>query len=139
MNTDILLKLIYNFQSRVQLAITLFDIHLGLKNVMYWRQAKIPIKGFLDKEKTMPYYFHGSGCCLKTPEGEIDWDFGDRGRFDGFDLWRLKKFVNNNKGSYPDFEDDKILSQTFEFAIKIGIIKKDITEQAGHLYYLVPV
>lgn len=40
----------------------------------------------------LEYEFHGVGCRARWTNGEVDFDFGPRGRSDGFDAWRLHTF-----------------------------------------------
>lgn len=135
MSTERLFQLIEAFQARVRLAIELFREHRGISDLLDWRQHGLPRTGFITYDKRFAYAFHGIGCRVETPEGEIDWDFGPNGRADGVDLWRLQGFIDASPGEFPEFEGNEILAELFGTAIRDGLLRKDPSEQAGHLYY----
>ena len=135
MNTERLFELIEAFQARVRMAIELFREHRGISDPLDWRQHGLPRVGFITDDKRFAYAFHGIGCRAETPEGEIDWDFGESGRADGVDLWRLQRFVDASPREFPEFERGELLADLFEAAIRGGLLRKDPSEQAGHLYY----
>ncbi|WLT32336.1 hypothetical protein [Geothrix sp. PMB-07] len=130
-------QLIDAYQARVRLAVSLFKAHRGISDLMDWRRQGLSRMGFIDVEQQFEYAFHGAGCRVETPEGPIDWDFGDNGRVDGFDLWRLSVFVQSTPEAFPEFEDGAVLGQAFTAAVQSGIIRKDPKEQVPHLYYRV--
>src|SRR6185295_8225991 len=92
-----LVSLINEYQIKVLEAADLFKKHKGIApdELMYWRQAGLPREGFVDPEQTIEYFFHGIGCRVSLPSGEVDWDFGHDGRLDGFDAWRLGCFAED--------------------------------------------
>lgn len=129
-------KLIKAFQARVRLAVSLLQAKSGLVNLFDWERRGFPRRGFIDEAQTLTYYFHGIGCRVDTPEGPIDWDFGKFGRIDGIDLWRLGRFVQENPGIFPEFEDRDTLSQTFDLAIERGFLQPDPEDPTSTLYFL---
>jgi hypothetical protein len=131
---DRFLEVVTAFQARVRYAIGLFDQHRGVRDLMNWRGAGLNQVGFIDKDDTMPYAFHGIGCRASTPKGPIDWDFGNAGRIDGFDLWRLETFVEANAAEFPDVAENGTLRKGFEAALAAGKIRKSESRN-DHLYY----
>lgn len=41
------------------------------------------------------YFKHGFGCAVHLPSGTVDFDFGEHGEINGFDLSRLQAFAKN--------------------------------------------
>lgn len=130
------LKLVLAFQARVRLVGSLFRVHRGLEDMTDWRREGLPRTGFIDEAKTLSYQFHGIGCRADTPEGPIDWDFNKYGRMDGVDLWRLSKFVQENPGLFPEFQNYANLTQAFEAAVERGILQPDQDDPTSTLYFL---
>jgi hypothetical protein len=128
-------ELIEAFQSRVLRAVSLFELHRGVNDLMNWRSAGLPREGFIDSAETMEYSFHGIGCRAETPEGPIDWDFGNGGRVDGFDLWRLTRFARDNASLFPEFANEAELKRVFDQAVHAGVIEQDATGQDDRLFY----
>src|SRR5258708_36226080 len=58
-----------------------------------WVMTRIPGSGRLGA--TASYRKHGYGCCVTFPDGEVDFDFGDRAQIDGFDAWRLWRVASD--------------------------------------------
>jgi hypothetical protein len=133
---DHLVALIKEYQSRVQEAASLLREYKGLANPMYWRQDDIPREGFLDSERTIEYRFHGIGCWMKLPEGEINWDFGYDGRLDGFREWFLWQYAEYGTKNFPEFRDQKALERTFAEAKSKGLIQRSYLSLQDDLYYL---
>ena len=48
----------------------------------------------------IPYFKHGFGCKVKLPRGAVDFDFGEQGQINGFDLWRLLDFAGSRLFEY---------------------------------------
>ena len=136
-NTNLkrLLAMITDFQVKVREANELLQAQLNLENPLYWRQARIPQIGVLNSG-TIKYAFHGIGCRVETPEGVIDWDYGSGGRIDGFDLWRLRCFSEDQTLNYPEFRKQQILVDAFQEAIKVGLIHQPYTSVQDNLFYL---
>lgn len=80
----------------------------------------------------IPYFKHGFGCKLKLPRGAVDFDFGEQGQINGFDLWRLLDFAGSRLFEYG-FSSEAALKQRFEDEVKAGRLV-----YSGYiLYYLV--
>jgi Domain of unknown function (DUF6896) len=99
-------------------------------------QRNLPREGFLDAGKSIAYSFHGIGCHVALPDGEIDWDFGNEGRLDGFDAWRLWCFAEGGTRLFPEFKNKSVLDKTFAEAISHGMIHRPFKHLQDDLYYL---
>lgn len=76
------------------------------------------------------YSKHGVGCLIEAEAGGVDFDFGERGEFDGFDAWRLVQFAENSGGRHA-ITDKKNMEALLDSAVAVGEIEK-----RGSLYYL---
>src|SRR5438477_12110654 len=63
------------------------------------RRGVVPATGILDEVEKTAFVLHGVGCCITGPLYEVDFDFAEGGRCDGFDAWRLWNFAQSRKGS----------------------------------------
>jgi hypothetical protein len=124
------------FQAEVQRGLALFQQHRGLNDVRSWRDRGLTRTGYLDADERHEYFFHGIGCRLQLrPDLHIDWDFGHDGRMDGFDLWRLKIFLEER----PELQrilPPAALKQSFEAAVRDGSIVSPWRAQHDNLYYI---
>ena len=132
---DRFIQLIHEYQARVVEAVQLFDKYKGLEQPQHpldWQASGIPQSGYLDPDDKIDYFLHGYGCCVHLPSGRIDWDFGDKGQLDGFDLWRLHEFAEKGTDNFPEFRDEETLKSVFVEAKSKGLIYKS----EYILYYL---
>ena len=77
------------------------------------------------------YFKHGYGCTVKLPTGTIDFDFGEHGDIDGFDVWRLRNFARCRLSSYG-FASEEEVGTAFEAAWNSG----ELVFSGYILYYL---
>jgi len=131
MMNDQLLKLIDLFLHTVSQAEKFMKERMGLDEPRYWRQRGVPRTGALDK---FNYSFHGIGCRFDFGDISVDYDYGDQGRIDGFDLWRLTIFGEQIK-DFKSYVDSGDLKSDFEACIESGEIKKS-GGKYDNLYYL---
>ncbi len=131
-----LLALIREYQMRINEAVSLFREHHALDNPINWRQAGLPREGYLDPEKSIPYFFHGVGCWVGLPSGALDWDFGHDGRVSGLNRWFLWCFAKEGTKNFPAFADQEKLDAAFNEAISAGIIIRPYRHLQDDLYYL---
>lgn len=98
-------------------------------------QGLIPIRGKINNVK---YSFHGGGCYFEYEGGWIDVDFGPGERCDGFDVRRLKFFLEGlkNKSQYSLLFNDQRLNNDFLELENQGIIINPKNWFNSHLYYL---
>ena len=133
---ELLLQLIQEYQAKVSEAALMLRTSLKLENPMYWRQGKIDQHGFLDLESRVAYYFHGSGCRVSLPSGDVDWDFGHDGRLDGLDPWFLWVFAMEGTNNFPEFKERELLDKAFEEAFLSGVIHQPFKALQDDLFYL---
>jgi len=98
------------------------------KSSVDWVGNAMKKKGTLSDGAT--YAKHGNGCLIEFEGGAVDFDFGDRGEFDGFDAWRLAEFVRASGGHYATLEEKQIK------ILLDGSITSGEIERRGSLYYL---
>jgi hypothetical protein len=67
------------------------------------------------------YYKHGYGCAVHLPTGTVDFDFGEHGEIDGFDVWRLSNYAGRRLSAYGIASDDE-LKKVFDVAVKDGAL-----------------
>ena len=67
----------------------------------------------------------------------VDFDFAyfPEPRHDGFDLWRLTNFIQNQCNKYPDYQDKEKIEREFNELIKNGVIAKPKLENSTTLYF----
>lgn len=98
-----------------------------------YRTQGIPKEGYL--EGGVYYNFHGVGCYFEIPNAHIDIDFGPNGRFDGFDLYRLKDFYYSMNKSEPKLTEDD-LKVGFDELVSDEAIYNPKWSPSEHLFYL---
>jgi hypothetical protein len=122
------------FQADVQRALALFREHLGLDVIFPWRSHGLTRIGHITHGHH--YAFHGKGCRVHLgPNLHIDWDFGNNGRADGFDLWRLQRFLDerpNLQQMLPPAELEELLDE----AVRSGEIVSPWRSSGDWLYYV---
>ncbi|MDH5354649.1 MAG: hypothetical protein OEY09_09430 [Gammaproteobacteria bacterium] len=128
---DQLHKLINFFLQNVLKAEELMKGKLNVDQPMCWRHNKTPRTGTIDK---YTYEFHGIGCCFDFGDISVDYDYGDQGRIDGFDLWRLTIFGEQIKDFQSYVESGKIKID-FKECIEAGEIVQSSAKD-DYLYYL---
>ena len=123
------------YETGVKEACDLFRRHKGLENPAYWRLRGFDQRGFIDEGKTIEYHFHGRGCRVKLPSGEVDWDFTADGTV-GLDVGFLHAFAKRGPESYPEFKKFEILKQDFQDAITKGILVQHPDEMDDYTFFL---
>ena len=127
-----LIKIISDFQSKVEIANELLKTHLNTDEPHNWGPP-IEQVGMLDGK--LKYFFHGIGCAVNITETEVvDFDYGSNGRIDGFDHWRLWSFVDDRKNIYPSITSGDIKRWLAE-ALEAEEIVRPATEKYGSLLY----
>jgi hypothetical protein len=101
---------------------------LGAKN-----SKLISKEGLVDG---VAFYFHGRGCLFEFENGAIEVEFGPEGRWDGFDSYRLKFFLESRKSQFGNLAEEKVFDSSFETLIKNGDIIKHPSQKDDYLYYL---
>ncbi|WP_080407077.1 DUF6896 domain-containing protein [Burkholderia ubonensis] len=126
-----LARLICDYQESTRTALVLMQ-RSGIRmpfSSADWIETEIPVHGEL--EGGVHYFKHGSGCAVKLPTGEVDFDFGKDGEIGGFDEWRLTRFAKNKLEEYG-FETEDSLKKHFTEAV----IKGSLIRSEDFLYYV---
>lgn len=96
-------ELILEYQSYVEKIVLLMKKTYGSTNLLIsWKRGEIPQNGQIGG---LEFEFHGVGCCVSINDIEVDFDFGPDGRYDGFDVWRLSLFINNNQMIFNKYKN----------------------------------
>jgi len=133
MNTEFL-KIITDFQVKVEEANELLKKYLDIEEPHNWGPPIEQVGILGGKYK---YFFHGVGCKVHISKKDIiNFDYGTKGRIDGFDEWRLCGFISTRKMNYPNVQEHDI-KEWFQRAIEVQEIKKLDSNEYGNLYYLV--
>ena len=126
-----LVRLINAFQSDVRSAVALM-YRSGMTmpySSFAWSSSNIPGSGILDGG--IEYVKHGVGCEVQLRTGTVDFDFGESGEIDGFDLWRLTRFAEDRLSSF-NFDSAEQIEQAFNAAVANG----DVERTRSGLFYL---
>ncbi|MCA3174540.1 MAG: hypothetical protein ING36_03225 [Burkholderiales bacterium] len=124
---------IQEYLGSVENSLKLFEQKFGRRDVLNaWHQGVLPKEGIL--ADNVEYELHGAGCYVSYPSVDIDFDFAPGGRSDGFDLWRLGKYLRQFPERFPEYQDKGHLESAFEQLIKSGMISQKFPEQSS-LYF----
>jgi hypothetical protein len=129
------LEMVRDFQNQATYANELLKSSLKLENPMLWREAGVRQKGAFGQQDAVLYFFHGIGCRVQTGNILVDWDYGNGGRTDGFDFWRLRSFVSDWKDKYVEFCDEDLLKSVFQESINKGLIHQPFLSEQDDLFY----
>lgn len=100
------------------------------------RLGTLPKDGWLDRERRVHYSFHGVGCTIESRGEVIDFDFGPGGLVDGFDLWRLRQFLESRREKYPSLQTGEKQEVAFAKLVQEGLVIKSDELPSPHLYRL---
>jgi hypothetical protein len=126
-------KIIADFQSQVEEANNLLKKHLNTDEPYNW--GALEKVGVLDGK--YKYFFHGVGCKFHfSKKNIIDFDYGEHGRIDGFDEWRLSGFIRTRQKKYPNIREVDIKTW-FQEAIEANEIMQSESREFGSLFYIV--
>lgn len=84
-----------------------------------WADLQMPASGLLSGG--VRYRKHGYGCEVFLADGSVDFDFGADGQTDGFDEWRLQRFLRSRVPEDGSLTKDE-LSEAFDGAVASGEI-----------------
>lgn len=79
---------------------------------------------FVNKVNGVEVYTHGYGIELTFPDLAIDFDFGDHGEPDGFDVWRLHFFSRCNPKLVP-LAEYAVVKEWIDEALATGELTQD--------------
>lgn len=124
--------IISDFQSKVAEANELLKVHLGTEEPHKWGYPN-DNSGLLDGK--YKYFFHGVGCTVHISKKEVvDFDYGETGRIDGFDSWRLQRFIATRSKKYPNVKESDIEKWLYESIEAKEVVMKE-SKEYGSLYY----
>ena len=136
MNDD-LLKLIHEYQLSVYGLVTAFQQRFSVTDILgAWHRGDIPEQGTLDDFFETRYRFHGVGCHCEGERGEVDFDFGPDGRFNGFDGWRLWIYAQSRPQDYPQFQRYEVVESVLGELVTDGVVIRPRWMPSPHLCYL---
>lgn len=129
--------LIVDYLTSVRVVIGIFREKFEVENPLRaWRCGAIPKEGWLDAERHIHYSFHGVGCMVETADTVIDFDFGPTGSVGGFDLWRLRRFLESRVDKYPALKSPDEQEAAFSELIERGEVVSSDTLPSPHLFRL---
>lgn len=114
-----LADLIQDYQGKVYEALALMQ-RSGIRmpsSRFGWVTSRTPQNGKLNGD--ISYFKHGAGCAVYFPDDEVDFDFGDGGEINGFDVRRLSLFLEGKLSKYG-FESLSDLEACFDSAVADG-------------------
>lgn len=127
------IKLIDEYLADVEVFMKLFAEKFQRRDVLRaWREKVIPQSGKINNE--VEYELHGVGCRVYFFDRIVDFDFGPYQRTDGFDVWRLERYLISRKDMLAIITKDQ-LQEGFDNLIRTGIIEKKFSDSNCHLYY----
>ena len=133
-----LLDIIKDYQLSSDKAVRIFKEKYKVNNILEgWHDRVYEQTGKLVDEGLYFYAFHGIGLAAHFKDKIVDFDFAyfPEPRHDGFDLWRLTNFIQNQRNKYPDYKDIEKIEKEFYELIKNGVIAKPKLENSTTLYF----
>jgi hypothetical protein len=130
---DKVIELIKEYLTDVEIFMSKFYEKFQRRDVLRaWREKIIPQNGRISNE--IEYELHGIGCRIYFHDRIVDFDFGPSQRIDGFDVWRLEKYLQSRNDSSLSMTRDE-LQDGFNKLISMNIIEKKFLDQNCHLYF----
>lgn len=132
-----LMKLIRLYQLHVMGFVKAFNRRFGVDDFLgAWHRGEVPEKGTLDDEYETRFEFHGMGIHFQSERGDIDFDFGPKGRFDGFDGWRLHILAQSKPEDFPQFQRYEMVESVLGELVTDGVVVRPRWTPSPHLCYL---
>ncbi|MDF3025720.1 MAG: hypothetical protein K0S23_27 [Fluviicola sp.] len=138
MRTISFIDIIKDYQLSADKAVRIFQNKYQVDNILEgWHSGKYEQTGRLPDVGLSFYAFHGFGLAAHFKDKIMDFDFAffPEPRHDGFDLWRLTNFIQNQIDKYPEYQDNKKIESEFNELIKNGVIVKPQLECSTTLYF----
>lgn len=133
-----LIDIIKDYQISANEAVNIFKAKYKVNDILEgWHNRVYEQTGKLIDEGIYFYAFHGIGLAAHFKDKIVDFDFAyfPEPRHDGFDLWRLKNFIQNQRNKYPKYRDTTKVEKEFNELIKKGIIVKPKLTNSTFLYF----
>lgn len=132
-----LMKLIAEYQLHVLGFVQAFHRRFGVDDFLGTvHRGDVPRKGTLDDRYETRYEFHGVGCRFTSERGDVDFDFGPDGRYDGFDGWRLWILAQSLPSEYPMFQRQEVVESVLGELVTDGVVHRPRWEPSPHICYL---
>ncbi len=133
-----LIDIIKDYQTSADQALNIFKAKYKVNDILEgWHDNVYEQTGKLLDEGLYFYAFHGIGLIAHFKDKIVDFDFAyfPEPRHDGFDLWRLKNFIQNQRNKYPKYQDNTKLEKEFNDLINKDIIVKPKLINSTSLYF----
>lgn len=133
-----LLDIIKDYQSGADKAVQIFKEKYNVEDILEgWHRKVYKQTGKLIDEGLYYYAFHGIGLAAHFKDKIVDFDFEyfPEPRHDGFDLWRLSNFIQNQRNKYPEYKDKEKIEREFYELIENGIIARPELKHPTTLYF----
>lgn len=133
-----LLDIIKDYQTGADKAVLIFKNKYNVNDILEgWHSGIYEQTGKLVDEGLYFYAFHGIGLAAHFKDKIVDFDFAyfPEPRHDGFDLWRLTNFIQNQRNKYHDYNNKEKIEREFNEMIENGIIVKPKLENSTTLYF----
>jgi hypothetical protein len=133
-----LLDIIKDYQLSADKAVHIFKDKYKVNDILEgWHSRVYEQTGKLIDEGLYFYAFHGIGLAAHFKDRIVDFDFAyfPEPRHDGFDLWRLTNFIQNQRDKYSEYKDKERIVKEFNELIKKGVIAKPKLENSTTLYF----
>ena len=133
---SIIIEIIETYLSDVNSIVGMMKKELSVDDL-----HKARIKRSLSQNGTLSngytYHFHGFGCCVEFNNGKncIDFEFGTKGRKNGFDLQRIQFYVEKGKQCVKPEWLSCDLENEFNKLIEQNVIYCPLDWQGAYLYY----
>jgi hypothetical protein len=117
----ILRELIVSYKNEISKRIRRLQVELGCIDLMRgWREQAFPREGQFGTRGDGFYSFHGTGCSVDDGTTSVEFEFGEGGRVDGFDAWRLHLFSQNFPNKYQGVESLLAIESGLKTLIDLG-------------------
>jgi len=133
-----LLDIIKDYQISTDKAVQIFKKKYKVNDILEgWYSRVYEQTGKIIDEGLYFYAFHGIGLAAHFKDKIVDFDFAyfPEPRHDGFDLWRLTGFIQNQHNKYPEYRDKEKIVREFNELIKNGIVAQPKLENSTTLYF----
>ena len=133
-----LFDVIKDYQETADKAVTIIKDVFQVSNIIHgWRNGLYEQTGEL-KERGLKFYaFHGIGLAAHFSDKIVDFDFAylPEPRHYGFDLWRLKGFIESQPSKYEKYLDERKLEREFKELVDQGVITQPKQVFSTELYF----
>jgi hypothetical protein len=133
-----IIDIIKDYQKGADRAVSIFKRKYGVNDILKgYRSGLYEQTGKIKEEGLHFYAFHGIGLAAHFTDKIVDFDFAffPQPRHDGFDLWRITGFIENQILKYPEYQDKNKIENDFDELIRNGIIVKPQLENSTTLYF----